>query len=629
MTFRQFAFNNVVRNKRMYAAFFLSSTFSVMVFFMYAMFSFHPGIEQGAIHWAAAIAMRAAQFVIYLFAFFFLFYSVSAFLKNREKEFGILTVHGMSRAQRNWLIFMENMIIGSSSILAGIGLGMVLAKLFFLAAAFLLETESLPFYLPLKAIGLTVGAFMLLFITNTIFTLLFLRKTSPLELLKGNQKPKSEPKASVVLSWLAAGLIGTGYLLALSAQGTYVPLLLIPVTAIVITGSYFLFTQLSLFIIRLLKQNRRLYWHRTNLITMSDLAYRMKDNARMFFLVCIVSTVAFCAIGSLVSYADSIRQTAHAFSPYSFTYSAPKEFAGREGHKAIMQEELRKHDPQYHMEQATIRYQTGTENNRLYGLVKQSDYNRLAAAIGWTSVSVIKDEAIMVQQGTPDQETQQLSLQESGLRLQIKERMMESVITFSSANAVVLIVSDQMYDQLAVTKEREWYGYEVKNWEDTFMLTKNLRERLGYSDLHTYDLASRVESYRPLKQMANTMLFVGLFVGILFFVAAGSFLYFRLYTDLDRDRRQYSAITKIGLTEKELSRIITTQIALLFFVPIIVAIIHSSVAFVALQSMMKLLGVSSVLKPTAIVLSCFLFIQFAYFWLIRNRYLHHLKQAIR
>ncbi|WP_134687241.1 FtsX-like permease family protein [Brevibacillus migulae] len=627
MTFRQFAFNNVVRNRRMYAAFFLSSTFSVMVFFMYAMFSFHPGIVDGEIHWSAAIGMGVAQYVIYLFAFFFLFYSVSAFLKKREKEFGILTVHGMSQGQRNLLVIMENLIIGSFSIVCGIGLGVVLAKLFFMAAGFLLETESLPFYLPWEAIGWTVGAFLILFLSITVFTLLFMGKTSTLELLKGNQKPKTEPKASVGLSILSAFLIGTGYVLSLTAWGGYVPLLLIPVTAIVITGSYFLFTQLSVSVIRLLKKNRSLYWHRTNLITMSDLAYRMKDNARMFFMVCIVSTVAFCAIGSLVSYADSIKQSALAINPYSFTYTAPKAFAQREEQRAFLEAELRAHDPEYRAEHATIRYQSGQANGEQYAVVKQSDYNRLANAIGWQTVSVSGNETILLHFGW-DQNTKEISLPESGLRLQVKEQLFKSVISRPTVNASVMVVADDIYNHLPAKQEREWYGYEVNNWEDTFALSEKLRERFGTSAIDTYDLSSRADSYHPMKQMANTMLFVGLFVGILFFVAAGSFLYFRLYTDLDTDRRQYSAITKIGLTEQELSRIITTQIALLFFVPIVVAMIHSTVAFVALQSMLKLIGVTSVVKPTAIVLACFLAVQVAYFWVIRSRYLRHLKQAI-
>ena len=45
MTFRQFAFNNIFRNKRTYAAHFLSSAFSIMIFFMYALLLFHPDLK--------------------------------------------------------------------------------------------------------------------------------------------------------------------------------------------------------------------------------------------------------------------------------------------------------------------------------------------------------------------------------------------------------------------------------------------------------------------------------------------------------------------------------------------------------------------------------------------------------
>ena len=72
----------------------------------------------------------------------------------------------------------------------------------------------------------------------------------------------------------------------------------------------------------------------------------------------------------------------------------------------------------------------------------------------------------------------------------------------------------------------------------------------------------------------------------------------------------------------------TTQIALLFFVPIVVAIIHSMVAFVSLQSLLKLMLIASVFKPTAIVLLSFVIVQAIYFWIIRNRYLFHLKRSV-
>ena len=120
----------------------------------------------------------------------------------------------------------------------------------------------------------------------------------------------------------------------------------------------------------------------------------------------------------------------------------------------------------------------------------------------------------------------------------------------------------------------------------------------------------------------KTMLFVALLVGCVFFVAAGSFLYFRLYTDLDYDKRQYSTIAKVGLTEKELNKIITPQLLLLFFIPLVIAFVHSVFAFIALQSMFEF----SILKETAVVLLAFGAVQVLYFSLIRSRYLSRIKK---
>lgn len=90
--------------------------------------------------------------------------------------------------------------------------------------------------------------------------------------------------------------------------------------------------------------------------------------------------------------------------------------------------------------------------------------------------------------------------------------------------------------------------------------------------------------YENQVNMYKMMLFVAFLIGAVFFIAAGSFLYFRLYADLEYDLRLYLTIKKVGLTDQELNRIVTRQMALLFFIPIIVTFIHIAFAFMALQS---------------------------------------------
>ncbi|MDQ0058958.1 FtsX-like permease family protein [Paenibacillus harenae] len=97
-------------------------------------------------------------------------------------------------------------------------------------------------------------------------------------------------------------------------------------------------------------------------------------------------------------------------------------------------------------------------------------------------------------------------------------------------------------------------------------------------------------------------MFVGLFIGVVFFASAGSFLYFRLYMDVDGDKQKFMTIARMGLSEKELKKVLGRQTAILFFAPIIVALIHGAVALSALSSFFFY----NLAKESAIVLSVFL-----------------------
>lgn len=88
MNFPQFAFNNVRRNARAYIAYFLSSAFMVMVFFAYSVFIYHPEIANNDMGPMAAMSMRVAAYIVYVFAFFFVLYSIGSFLKSRNLSLG-------------------------------------------------------------------------------------------------------------------------------------------------------------------------------------------------------------------------------------------------------------------------------------------------------------------------------------------------------------------------------------------------------------------------------------------------------------------------------------------------------------------------------------------------------------
>ena len=160
--------------------------------------------------------------------------------------------------------------------------------------------KGLPFYIPIKAVFTTIGAFLILFLVISLFTSKMVKANKLIDLMKSEEKPKPEPKASKALAFLSVLLIGLGYgcVFYFVLERNFIMPYLLGGVVFVVIGTYFLFSQLSVYVIRVLKKKDTVFFNKTNLLTISELAYRMKDNATMFFMLAIVSAVAFTGIGA-------------------------------------------------------------------------------------------------------------------------------------------------------------------------------------------------------------------------------------------------------------------------------------------------------------------------------------------
>ncbi|WP_046212533.1 FtsX-like permease family protein [Paenibacillus wulumuqiensis] len=625
MTFRQFAYNNVVRNKRLYAAYFLSSMFTVMVFFTFAIFAYHPLLADGQINHNVQGGMSTAKWMIYAFSFFFVLYSMSSFLKTRKKEFGLLMMQGMSPGQLRQMVFLENIIIGFAATLGGIVLGLVFAKAILLAGEHILVIEGgLNFYFPARAIGITCFSFFILFLLISLFISSVLRSGKLIDLIKGSQKARSEPRASMLLSLLVLVLIGTGYTLSLLARGGDAFILLLPVSIIVTIGSYLLFTQLSVYIIRRLKSRESFFWKRTNMLLLSDLSYRMKDNARTFFLVCIVSTVSFCAIGSLYGLQSVVSKNVALSNPYVISYLAKGSGADAQRHAEVIDQTFRKHGIQATRIDEVLTEYNMKDDAFTQMIVSESMFNRLAARVDQPPIQLAAGETVAV---TPFQlQLDRLdvpSTTASGVHVR-PDRLIQTGVL--AVEGIPFVVPDEMYARLGKPAAQRslhvWTGDQEQ--QGVLAAGKEIYTELDPSTeshriaVPAYDVNQELGSY-------GMILFIGLFIGIVFFVSAGSFLYFRLYSDLDEDKQKFRSIAKLGLTIPELNRVLNRQIVLLFFAPIIVAMLHGAVALTTLANMFQ----TSLLRESLIVLGIFFLIQLVYFLIVRFFYIKQVRAAIR
>ncbi|MBO0446482.1 ABC transporter permease [Enterococcus ureilyticus] len=606
MSFSQFVIRNTLRNKHLYMAYFLSTLFSVMVFFTFTVFAFHPSLADG-LNDKAQIGMLAAAIIIYGFAFFFVLYSMDVFIQSRKKEFGLLMIQGMSPKQLKKMVFIENLVIGFFATiigsLAGVGFSQVILWL-----SNKLMHVSFGFYFPTQALGLTIISFAALFLAISFFIQFRLPKLSLQELLKAGDLGKGTIQSSRVKTMLAIVLIGAGYAIALLVKGMLVPFVMIPVIFLVVAGTRFLFNQLSVSVIERLKKKQAIFWKKTNMVVFSDLAFRMKDNARSFFLVSIISTVAFAAIGTLYGFQNMILDGMKQV-PYEFQLTGTAEETA--GIKQTFTQLLADKVIQVDEGEATI-----YTNAEQIDVIKESDYNHLAKLANKPTIQT-QGNAVQLRLAN-EIGIQEVTINEVKLpdevTLPVTKTEKSAVV---SAYATTVIVPDETKLQsLENTITTVW---QPKNASyDELVSVGKFQEKNPLLMAKSYSQQTITNEYAPI-------LFVGIFIGIVFFVSAGSFLYFRLYSDMDADVEKFKMIYKMGLAKKELKKMIYQQVGILFFTPIIVSVIHGAVALTAMYHMfnqgMQIAGWQ--------VLGMFIVIQIIYYLIARVFYFKKVYRLVQ
>lgn len=588
-------------------AYFLSTLFSVMVFFTFTVFAFHPALANG-LNKNAQIGMLASAIIIYGFSFFFVLYSMDVFVQSRKKEFGLLMIQGMSPKQLKKMIFIENIVIGFFATIIGSLVGIGFSQ-FILWVSNQLIHVNLGFYFPTQALVITLTSFVLLFLAISFFIQFRLPKLNLQELLKAGDLGKGAIKSSYTKTILAVLLIGGGYALALLVEGKMVPLVMIPVIFVVVLGTRFLFNQLSVSIIERLKKNQSIFWKKTNMVVFSDLSFRMKDNARSFFLVSIISTVAFAAIGTLYGFQNMILDGMNQM-PYEFQVS------GTEADTAQVKQDFTQLLADKGIQVDTGELTTYTNADQV-SIIKESDYNQVAEMLKkptiqaqGTAVQLFPETA----SGVDIAKVKEVRLADNQQVAVDREEKTQVVSVFGP---IVVVPDDTALGNVESIVTTVW---EPKNVSyKTLVELGAFQEKNMLLSAKTYMKQSIIDSFAPI-------LFIGIFIGIVFFVSAGSFLYFRLYSDMDVDVEKFKMIYKMGLSKKELKKMIYQQVGILFFTPIIVSVIHGAVALTAMYHLfnqgMQLAGWQ--------VLGMFMLIQLVYYLVARVFYfkkVYHLVQA--
>ncbi len=360
------------------------------------------------------------------------------------------------------------------------------------------------------------------------------------------------------------------------------------IPSLVTIGTYFFFSQISFLLIYILKKRRKFYMKRINMLWISDLASRIRTNINMLFIVAMLSTIAFTMITFLYGVGKFTKLEVTRSSPFPFSYFSYDANPFVDDHLNWLEQQLKKENFSYKKIKADL-YETPlkedegiTAYNDIYA-IKQSDYNKLAASLRMKQLFMNENEAYVLtgnayvtlfSEFEPSYNRKSITLSSTNTQLQVKGYEQAGAIP-SNFSYQTLILPDTVVNNLPhTTKHVAAYNYKVQNWEKTYKIAddfirkiqKDLQE-FQHEGVLIYSYESAGSLYRITSGSATYFL-IGTFLGVIFFIGAGSVLYFRMYTDLTNEQEKYITISKIGVTDKEMKRSATIQLSIFIFRPL-------------------------------------------------------------
>jgi len=606
---------------------------------MYASFIYHPDVVSGNISMRAMISkgLESMNYIVVIFSALFILYANSTFLRARKKEFGLLTLIGGTKSQLGRMIILEQLMLGSIAIVVGIGLGMLCSKLFFQALSVILKIDkTLPLVWNSKAVLITAGVYFILFLLLSLFSVWTVGRLQIIDLLREARKQKVEPFAFTWLCIVGIGCIIVAYVLSFQVTFMNFIILFLPIVGLTIGGTYLLFTQGSTVVLKALQKRKKSFYTYPNMFVLSNLIYKMKDNARFLFVISIITAVVSSAVGTLYVFFEDMSYKAVTSTPHAISY----EEKGIHTHNVIKEgktkELIKKHGFEEAREVTYVKL-PGTQKITMFNgehempmaIVSEKEYNAEVRKQKREQVREIHNAPGSATMVITDMANDMMKIDrtkphEIKINGQTQSVQLNKPTLFSVFNdSEYLIVNDQDFEKYAKLvpdeEKTKYYGYYIEDWKSTEDLVLDLKKEIVPDK--QVELNNSVLVYKNIRESGAITMFIGFFVAVLFFFFACSMTYFKWFNDKEQDRIQFKSLKRIGMTDKEIRKIAIRQMGVIFFIPIVIGAIHSGFALHTLGKMLYL----DLWKSGAIVIGSYIVASAIYFIIAQRGYLKHVK----
>ena len=637
------ALSNLIKNRKLYYPFALATILAIAITYIFTSLTLNPHLDDLTGSDPIKMVLGMGLGIVALSSGIIVLYANSFVMKNRSRELGLYSVLGLEKRHLFSMILKETVIMSFVTLLLGIGVGALFDKLIYAFLQRLIgESTGLVSTFQVMTIPIVLVIFACIFSWLVLVNGFRLLRLNPLQLTKDGLKGEKKGRFLVIQTLLGLGAMGYGYYLALSVQNPVIAIMsFFLAVLLVILGTYLLFNAGTTVVLQLLKKKKSYYYKPNNMISISNLVFRMKKNAVGLATIAILSSMVLVTLVGAASIYAGKKDYLASSAPHDYSVSGNK--VDLTSTKKLMDDFLIKTGEQAN-EEVAVSY-------LLFG-IKNQETNKLTVFTKNERKVVPKSIVLVFSQETFKQLTgKELNLSSNQIALYTKNKTLKTQKSLSIdgknyqihrqigdfinkkvPNIYKIIVSDYSYLVVPDIKifessmkgtsiaQATYVGVNVK--DPTHDAKKNLDLLDQIAGEATKQLAgqttgvpesyfsanSRYDAEGMVNGFVGGTFFIGIFLSIIFMLGTVLVIYYKQISEGYEDRERFVILQKIGLDDLQVKQTIRKQVLTVFFLPLIFAFIHLAFAYHMLSLIVRIIGVfnpSLMLVVTIIVCGVF------------------------
>ena len=634
------AASNLIKNRKLYYPFALAVLLAVTITYLFYSLSLNPNI--GKIRGGETISMTLAlgMVVVTIASGIIVLYANSFVMKNRSKELGVYGMLGLEKRHLISMVFKELLIFGSLTLTAGLGLGALFDKLIFalLLKLMNMKVELVSTFQPIVFI-LVLIVFGVIFLGLIFINAFRIARMNALQLSR--EKASGEKKGRFLGLQTILGLIsmGAGYYLAVTVENPLSAVLIFFVAVLlVILGTYLLFNAGITVFLQILKKNKRYYYQPNNMISVSNLIFRMKKNAVGLATIAILSTMVLVTMSAATSIFKGSETFKKVMNPHDFGITGQNvekedinklldQYASDKGLTVTKKEVLTYSSFGVANQEGTKltifeKGQNRVQPKTIFMVFDQKDYENMTGQ----KLALSGKEVGLFTKNKELQGQKELTLNDQTYT--IKEEIKKDFILEHVPNQYNILTSD--YNYLVVPDLKAFLDQHPNSsifnqYYGGMNVTASEEEQLKLADDYSKFLddfnresskegsfiygSNLADSSAQMSAFFGGTFFIGIFLSIIFMVGTVLVIYYKQISEGYEDRERFIILQKVGLDQKQIKQTINKQVLTVFFLPLLFAFLHLAFAYHMLSLILKVIGVLDATMMLTVTLSiCAIFL---------------------